>query len=244
MNDFLRIRNFEKFQHYRDRKPPWIKLYRDLWDDPRFFDLENGDRYLLIGLFVVASQHDNRIPSKQSWLKSQLLTSKAIPLQHFIDTGWLEPVEQDASTSLAASSPLAESYPSRARGETEKSRDREETEKNTYGQFANIRLTEQEHGKLISEFGEAGALERIEGLSSYVASKGKKYASHYATLLVWERKNGHHANGNGTKQHVHTAICREYGMCPEAMAEHNEQAKRSAEQWAAEEARRLAERQE
>ena len=44
--------------------------------------------------------------------------------------------------------------------------------------------------------------------------------------------------------HVHTAICREYGMCHEAMAEHNEQAKRSAEQWAAEEARRLAERQE
>ena len=46
------------------------------------------------------------------------------------------------------------------------------------------------------------------------------------------------------RAHVHTAICREYGMCPEAMAEHNEQAKRSAEQWAEAEARRLAERQE
>ena len=26
----MRIKNWKKFQHFRDRKPPWIKLYRDL----------------------------------------------------------------------------------------------------------------------------------------------------------------------------------------------------------------------
>ena len=28
-----RIRNFDKFQHFKDRRPPWIKLYRDLLED-------------------------------------------------------------------------------------------------------------------------------------------------------------------------------------------------------------------
>src|SRR5262249_13633306 len=45
---FLRIRNFERFQHYKDRRPPWIKLYRDLWGDPRFFALSEENRYMLI----------------------------------------------------------------------------------------------------------------------------------------------------------------------------------------------------
>jgi hypothetical protein len=73
-------------------------------------------------------------------------------------------------------------------------------EKKIYGLFQNVKLTRSEHAKLVESFGESGAQHRIENLSSYVASKGKKYSSHYATLLVWERKNGNRngADGNGT----------------------------------------------
>lgn len=62
-------------------------------------------------------------------------------------------------------------------------------EKSSYGEFKNVKLTDTEYQKLLSQFGNDSAKERIENLSQYIASKGKKYSSHYATILSWERKN-------------------------------------------------------
>lgn len=72
-------------------------------------------------------------------------------------------------------------------------------EKQIYGQFSNVLLTDNELTLLCTEFGRDGAKFRIENLSNYVASKNKKYSSHYATLLVWEKNktNGGNGNGNG-----------------------------------------------
>ena len=39
------------------------------------------------------------------------------------------------------------------------------------------------------ELEQANLLPYIEKLSSYIASKGKKYKSHYATILNWSRKD-------------------------------------------------------
>lgn len=55
---------------------------------------------------------------------------------------------------------------------------------NIYGEFKNVKLTEEEYKKLE----ERNLLPYIEKLSSYIASKGKKYKSHYATILTWSRK--------------------------------------------------------
>lgn len=74
---------------------------------------------MLISLFVVASQHDNKVSADQKWLKAKLLTKSVIPLQKFIDTGWIEPLEQVDSKPLADSAALADCKPSRAGGETE-----------------------------------------------------------------------------------------------------------------------------
>lgn len=51
-----------------------------------------------------------------------------------------------------------------------------------------VTLFEKEYQKLIDQFGESDAKERIERLSLYKLSKGKKYASDYATILAWARK--------------------------------------------------------
>lgn len=62
-------------------------------------------------------------------------------------------------------------------------------DKKYYGEFKNVKLTNLEYQKLVNKFTEQGAKDRIENLSSGIASKGYKYASHYATILTWERKN-------------------------------------------------------
>jgi hypothetical protein len=58
-----------------------------------------------------------------------------------------------------------------------------------YPEFTNIKLSTEEHQKLIKLFGESGAKDRIEALSLYKRSKGKKYKDDYATILAWERKD-------------------------------------------------------
>jgi len=59
--------------------------------------------------------------------------------------------------------------------------------KDIYGEFKNVLLTTEEYEKLQQRFPDY--LDRIERLSEYISSKGKKYASHYATILTWARKD-------------------------------------------------------
>lgn len=63
-------------------------------------------------------------------------------------------------------------------------------DKAIFGEFKKVKLTEDEYQKLVERFTESGAKDRIKNLDEYIASKGKKYADHYATILTWERKNG------------------------------------------------------
>lgn len=49
-------RDWRRFQHYRDRKPPWIKLHRSLLDDPTFIGLPIESRALAPLLWLLASE--------------------------------------------------------------------------------------------------------------------------------------------------------------------------------------------
>ena len=62
----------------------------------------------------------------------------------------------------------------------------DETKKHPHGEFNNVMLTTDEYTKWIMSGSDADAL--LEELSSYLASSGKKYKNHYATLLNWRRR--------------------------------------------------------
>lgn len=61
--------------------------------------------------------------------------------------------------------------------------------KHKHGEYANVLLTDEELDKLKVEY-PTDWEERIERLSSYVESTGKRYKSHYATIRNWARKDG------------------------------------------------------
>ncbi len=60
-----------------------------------------------------------------------------------------------------------------------------EAGKQKYGMYNNVRLTDEELGKLRERFSDASA--RIDKLSEYIEIKGDKYKSHYAVILKWVR---------------------------------------------------------
>lgn len=59
--------------------------------------------------------------------------------------------------------------------------------KKKYGEFENVILSDDELQKLKNDFSDYE--ERIERLSGYIASSGKKYKSHYATIRQWAARD-------------------------------------------------------
>lgn len=58
-----------------------------------------------------------------------------------------------------------------------------------YGQYKNVLFTDEEYAKLQAEY-PTDYSERIERLSEYIASTGKSYKNHLATIRSWARKDG------------------------------------------------------
>ena len=61
--------------------------------------------------------------------------------------------------------------------------------KNAYGEFGNVKLTDAELDKLTARWTPNQVSQEIEALSAYMESKGKRDASHYATLLNWLKRD-------------------------------------------------------
>lgn len=82
--------------------------------------------------------------------------------------------------------------PSRNSGDPSPSEEKKSTpkpklEKKPYGEFGNVRLTDEERKTLSQRLGTEHAQEMIGRLDSYIEAKGKKYKSHYAAILNWTR---------------------------------------------------------
>jgi hypothetical protein len=54
----LTPKNWEKFQHYKDRSPAWIKLHRSLLDDYQFHCLPVASRALAPCIWLLAAEYD------------------------------------------------------------------------------------------------------------------------------------------------------------------------------------------
>lgn len=115
MPDYLRVKNWRDHQHYRDRRPPWIKLMRDLIDGDNgrpFRELLNEqEQWQLVRLWLYASGSDMAtvdpdghevpvIPFDEPTLRIGIRSIKRLPIAKFVSLGFLVPV---ASTDASAS---------------------------------------------------------------------------------------------------------------------------------------------
>ena len=117
---YLRVKNWGEFQHYKDRFPPWIKLYNKIIGaDDQFGFLPELEQWQLVRIWLIASRSSvftldeagNKVPvlpDDELALRRSIQTVKKIPLAKFIRDGWLCPVDasevlaHDASTDASA----------------------------------------------------------------------------------------------------------------------------------------------
>jgi hypothetical protein len=60
------IKNWNQFQHFKDRRPPWIKLYRDLLDDLEWHQLDPVAAKVLVMLWLIASESEGNLPDTKT----------------------------------------------------------------------------------------------------------------------------------------------------------------------------------
>ena len=103
---FISVKNFERFQHYRDRNPPWIKLYVSVLSNYEFSSLPDASKAHLILIWILASQLKNKIPYDPTWIRNQIGAKQEIDLDLLRDHGFLVPYSEFAAGKL-------EKWPSR-----------------------------------------------------------------------------------------------------------------------------------
>jgi predicted phage replisome organizer len=106
-------------------------------------------------------------------------------------------IELDIDKDLEEDNILSDSKPKKSK-----------SSKHKYGEYSNVLLTDEELDKLKAEYTDWE--ERIERLSSYVASTGKSYKSHYATIRNWARKDAEKPQVQAKKNKFNNFHQREY----------------------------------
>lgn len=92
----LRICNWEDYQHYKYRRPVWIKLYRQLLDNYDFTRLSDANKWLFIGLLLLAAETENLIPDDLKWIQRRLFITGKIDLNSLINIQLVERVQLDS----------------------------------------------------------------------------------------------------------------------------------------------------
>lgn len=90
---YLRIRNWEKFQHYKHRNPPWIRLYTEILDKYEMAAMPDATKWHLVGIWLLASRCDNRLPDDAAWIAQRIAARSTVDLDTLIAGGFLERCE-------------------------------------------------------------------------------------------------------------------------------------------------------
>jgi len=210
--EYLKIRNWDKWQSYRkDRgQPPWIKLHRRLLRNPEWVSLSDAERGQLVCIWLIGADHDGVIPASSGCLQKLLYLSRPPNLNKFISLGFLE----NGAPSLDANMTPTRQPLVTPKAETETEAETEADKgvidaKTKHLDF--VFLTEKEHEKLVTEFGEVDTEWLIKELDNYIGAapkKRNKYSDHNRVLRGWvleklqaknlrEGKHGKQGNGSG-----------------------------------------------
>jgi len=89
-DQWIVVRNWEKFQHYKDAWPVWIKFHTGLLHDSRFLELPESTRLLLAQLWLLYATSRAQVPHSTRWLSRQLNQKVMTPqLKRLIHEGFI-----------------------------------------------------------------------------------------------------------------------------------------------------------
>ena len=116
----MRIKNWDRFQHFKDRKPIWIKLYRDLLDDLNWHELDGKSAKALVMIWLIASEDLGKLPEIKTLAFRLRMSEKETKEVVTKLSQWLE--QDDINT---ISDGYQDDMPEKRREETDKEKEKE-----------------------------------------------------------------------------------------------------------------------
>ena len=116
----MRIKNWDRFQHFKDRKPIWIKLYRDLLDDLNWHELDGKSAKALVMIWLIASEDLGKLPETKTLAFRLRMSEKETKEVVTKLSQWLE--QDDINT---ISDGYQDYMPEKRREETDKEKEKE-----------------------------------------------------------------------------------------------------------------------
>ncbi|MBN2591616.1 MAG: hypothetical protein JXA96_17250 [Sedimentisphaerales bacterium] len=193
--EFIKINNFEKFQHYKDRRPTWIKLLTEIIDQfdaegnpKKYYILPDTAKNTFLHLLCLRANYIDKIPyPNDKWLKKRLGLSR-ISLQPLVVVGFISIDSNSVSKPYqSVSKPYQDDTEVVRQRERESKSKRERESKRQFLEF--VFLTDEENKKLIERYGDYNTHKLIDSLNRYIGSKGVKYKSHYFTILNFAKRD-------------------------------------------------------
>jgi hypothetical protein len=124
--NFIRIVEWEKYQHYKDRNPPWIKLHRELMTSNTWVSVDDASRVLAIAIMMLAAATGNKIPANPAYVKRVAYLNSDPDFSPLAEVGFIEIVDENGNV---ASAPIATASTKQADARPEKRQSRAEQSK-------------------------------------------------------------------------------------------------------------------
>lgn len=99
MTKMLYVRNWTRFQHYKDRTPPWIKLHWELLASEDWVMLDDASKLLAVVCMLIASRNEGKVPNNPDYIKRVAYLDKRPNLKPLIECGFLSETLADDSES-------------------------------------------------------------------------------------------------------------------------------------------------
>lgn len=175
----IKIKNWKKFQHFSTRKPPWVKLYRDLLDDMAWHDLDPAASKALIMFWLIASENDGVLPNEKT-LAFRLRTTEA-KINSYLSMlyDWLDHDDINVISDRYQDDPLEKER------ETEKEREAHAKKISGLKELEDHPLDGHHKAWFEKNCPLVCRFELREELVRYCRSKGKSYSDYWATLQTW-----------------------------------------------------------
>ena len=91
---YLKVRNWEKFQAFKDGRPmKWIKVETRILDDYEFNQLPEIDQLHLKKIWLLAAKLGNKIPNDPVFIAQRIGAKENINLHNLLEAGYLQPYE-------------------------------------------------------------------------------------------------------------------------------------------------------
>lgn len=94
-----RVKNWQRFQHFKDRRPPWIKLSRDLLDDPDWHELSGEEAKALVMIWLIASENDGNLPDNRKLAFRLRIDERQVETLLKYLSHWLDRDDREAMSS-------------------------------------------------------------------------------------------------------------------------------------------------